>query len=91
MLRFECLLAAEETLRSLIGEASVGFPSRVAPFRGFRDYWTIISKAGLNVEKLKSESPTTNDWFDVAQVLAREGDDWNLFKSRLADAGIPLD
>ena len=49
---------------------------------GFRDYWTIISKAGLNIEKLKSESPTTNDWFDVAQVLARAGDDWNLFRSR---------
>ena len=58
---------------------------------GFRDYWTIISKAGLNIEKLKSESPTTNDWFDVAQVLAREGEDWDLFKSRFADAaGIPL-
>jgi hypothetical protein len=58
---------------------------------GFRDYWTIISKAGLNIEKLKSESPTTNDWFDVAQVLAREGEDWNMFKSRFADAaGIPL-
>ena len=58
---------------------------------GFRDYWTIISKAGLNVEKLKSESPTTNDWFDVAQVLGREGEDWNQFKSRFADAaGIPL-
>jgi len=58
---------------------------------GFRDYWTIISKAGLNVEKLISESPTTNDWFDVAQVLAREGEDWDLFKSSFADAaGIPL-
>ena len=58
---------------------------------GFRDYWTIVSKAGLNVEKLKSESPTTNDWFDVAQVLAGEGEDWDLFKSRFADAaGIPL-
>jgi hypothetical protein len=58
---------------------------------GFRDYWTIISKAGLNIEKLKSESPTTNDWFDVAQVLAREGEDWTLFKSRFAGAaGIPL-
>ena len=40
---------------------------------GFRDYWTIISKQGLNVEKLKLESPTTNDWFDVAEVLSREG------------------
>ena len=58
---------------------------------GFRDYWTIISKAGLNIEKLISESPTTNDWFDVAQVLAREGADWSLSKSRFADAaGIPL-
>ncbi|HTQ54310.1 MAG TPA: XcyI family restriction endonuclease [Bryobacteraceae bacterium] len=58
----------------------------------FRDFWTIISKTGLNVEKLKSESPTTKDWFDVAHVLGREGEDWDLFKSRLADAtGIPLD
>jgi hypothetical protein len=57
---------------------------------GFRDYWTIISKAGLNVEKLRAESPTTNDWFDVAQVLGREGIDWEMFKSRFADAaGIP--
>ena len=58
---------------------------------GFRDYWTIISKAGLNVEKLKSESPTTNSWFDVAQVLARQGTDWKEFSSRFVDAvGIPL-
>lgn len=59
--------------------------------QGFRDFWTLISKAGLNVEKLKSESPTTNSWFDVAQVLARDGVDWNEFSSRLADVtGIPL-
>jgi hypothetical protein len=59
--------------------------------QGFRDFWTLISKAGLNVEKLKSESPTTNSWFDVAQVLGREGEDWNEFSSRFADAaGIPL-
>lgn len=59
--------------------------------QNFRDYWTIISKAGLSMEKLKQESPTTGSWFDVAQVLAREGDDWNEFKSRFAgEAGIPL-
>ena len=62
-----------------------------AKHQGFRDFWTIISKANLNVDKLRSESPTTNSWFDVAQVLGREGDDWNEFKSRFADAtGIPL-
>ena len=58
---------------------------------GFRDYWTIISKTGLNLNKLKSESPTTNSWFDVAQVLSREGEDWVEFSSRFAAAaGIPL-
>jgi len=59
--------------------------------QGFRDYWTLISKTGLSVEKLKQESPTTNSWFDVAQVRARQGGDWNEFRSRFADsAGIPL-
>ena len=58
---------------------------------GFRDFWTIISTDGLKIEKLKSESHTTNSWFDVAQVLAREGEDWSEFKTRLAEtAGIPM-
>lgn len=64
---------------------------RKAKDQGFRDFWTIISLAGLRVEKLMQESPTTNSWFDVAQVLARNGEYWNEFRSRLADAvGIPL-
>lgn len=59
--------------------------------QGFRDFWTIISIAGVNKAKLKSESPTTNSWFDVAQVLAREGDDWKEFRSRFAgEVGIPV-
>ena len=59
--------------------------------QGFRDFWTIISTTGVNQEKLKQESPTTNSWFDVAQVLAREGADWKEFRSRFADAcGIPV-
>ncbi|MEO8099235.1 MAG: XcyI family restriction endonuclease [Acidobacteriota bacterium] len=58
---------------------------------GFRDFWTIISIVGVNKAKLKQESPTTNSWFDVAQVLAREGDDWKEFRSRFAgEVGIPI-
>src|SRR5205085_5607676 len=57
----------------------------------FRDYWTIISLAGVDRAMLQQESPTTNSWFDVAQVLAREGKDWQEFRSRFAGAvGIPL-
>lgn len=72
-----------------VGEAEKSHQK--AKKQGFRDYWTIISKTGLNIDKLKSEAPTTNSWFDVAQVLGREGEDWYEFRSRLADAcGIPL-
>jgi len=58
---------------------------------GFRDFWTIILKMGVDVEKLKAESPTTNSWFDVAQVLGRNGEDWIEFRSRIAgEVGIPV-
>jgi hypothetical protein len=58
---------------------------------GFRDFWTIIAKKGLDLNKLRSESPTTNSWFDVAHVLARSGEDWDEFRSRLAgEVGIPM-
>lgn len=59
---------------------------------GFPEFWTIISKQGLELFKLQAESPTTNHWFDVADVLARKGRDWDDFRQRLAGAcAIPLD
>jgi len=58
--------------------------------KGFRDFWTIISKKGLDMAKLKAESRTTTLWFDVAEVLARTGEDWNEFRSRLiSEISIP--
>jgi XcyI restriction endonuclease len=64
---------------------------RKAKKQDFRDYWTIISLAGVDQAMLQQESPTTNSWFDVTQVLAREGDDWKEFRSRFAGAvGIPM-
>ncbi len=58
---------------------------------GFPEFWTIISKKGLELFKLQAESPTTNHWFDVAEVLSPSGSDWDAFPQRLAGAsGIPL-
>jgi hypothetical protein len=58
---------------------------------GFPEFWTIISKQGVDIAKLQNESPTTNLWFDVAEVLARTGKDWEEFRRRVAAAvGIPL-
>lgn len=64
---------------------------RKAVKSGFRDFWTIISKTGLDMNQVESESPTTRSWFDVAQVLVREGDDWSEFRRRIAEAaGVPI-
>ncbi len=58
---------------------------------GFPEFWTIISKRSLELFKLQAESPTTNHWFDIAEVLARSGRDWEDFRQRLAGiCGIPL-
>ena len=57
----------------------------------YRDYWTIILKRGVSQGRLEEESPTTNSWFDISELLARTGQDWDHFRSRLAgEVGIPL-
>jgi hypothetical protein len=72
-----------------VGEAEKSH--RKAKKEDFRDYWTIISLSGVDRAVLQQESPTTNSWFDVAHVLARDGADWIEFKSRFAGAvGIPI-
>lgn len=54
--------------------------------QGYMTLWTIIHKTGLDVAKLKSESPTTDRWFDVAQVIAQDGEDWIAFHEALHEA-----
>jgi len=62
-----------------------------AKAEGFRDFWTIITKAGLDLKKLRSESPTTNSWFDAPHLLGRKGEDWEEFQDRIASqVGIPI-
>lgn len=58
---------------------------------GFRDFWTIIAKKGLDAGRLSGESPTTNEWFDIAHILARQGDDWQSFVHAIcSQVGIPI-
>jgi len=49
-----------------------------------RDFWTVIATKRVDRTKLQTESPTTRHWFNVAEVLARAGDDYEEFKRRLA-------
>lgn len=41
-----------------------------------QDFWTVISLTGVDRTTLASESPTTRQWFDVEEVLAGAGADW---------------
>lgn len=52
----------------------------------FRDFWTIISKKGLNMGIIRSGSPTTTSWFDVSEIVGRNGEDFEEFKGRISDA-----
>ncbi len=62
-----------------------------AKLKGFKDYWTIISKTGLEMSKLHGESQTTTEWFDVTELLAQKGPDWENFRQKLSLAvGIPV-
>jgi hypothetical protein len=56
---------------------------------GYRVCWTIIHKKSLDMTVLRRESPTTDRWFDVAHILARDGDDWTEFQQAL-DAALHL-
>jgi hypothetical protein len=58
--------------------------------KGYPERWTVISTEGLQLDVLKADSPTTNQWFDVAQILGREGKDWERFRTQLIGiVGIP--
>ena len=43
---------------------------------GARDCWTVISLVGTSLDKLKQESPTTREWFDLDEIRKRCGPCW---------------
>ena len=52
---------------------------------GYQECWTVIGMNGIDVHKLKGGSPTTDAWFDTAQVVARQGSDWDEFSHRVQE------
>jgi len=48
-----------------------------------QDFWTVISLASLDLTMLHRESPSTKQWFDLAQVLKRHGPDWERLTDHL--------
>jgi XcyI restriction endonuclease. len=47
--------------------------------KGYGDCWTLFQVRELDQDTLAGESPTTDAWFDVSEVVAQEGDAWDEF------------
>lgn len=58
---------------------------------GFVEFWTVIALKGVDLPTLRVESGTTTQWFDVSQVLGRQGPDWDAFCDAIArTCGVPV-
>lgn len=51
--------------------------------RGFTDLWTIINVKGLSEEMRRSASPTTTAFFDLVNIVERQGEAFADFRERL--------
>lgn len=65
------------------GEAEKSHQS--AKRAGYQECWTVISMKEIDLDKLRGGSPTTDVWFDTAQVVAKEGPDWRDFSRRITE------
>lgn len=48
--------------------------------KGAKDFWTVLSLSNLDLTAIAQESPTTNEWLNLADVTARSGPYWERLK-----------
>lgn len=53
--------------------------------KGFEHCWTIFHTSGLDMVVLRSESPSTERWFDTGQLVAREGESWDAMQQAVRE------
>lgn len=71
-------------IHNRVGEAEKSHQKAKADGAG--QCWTVITLAGADMAKLHEESPSTSHWFDLAQVRARSGSNWDELVDRLRSA-----
>lgn len=68
-------------IHNRIGEAEKSHQK--ARKRGFTECWTVVNVARLDMEKAKSESPSTDRFYSLTSLSSRQGDEYNDFKRRV--------
>jgi hypothetical protein len=62
-------------LHNRVGEAEKSHAKARAS--GAQDCWTVISLDKADMDRLRQESATTREWFDLAEVLKHDGPSWD--------------
>lgn len=53
---------------------------------GAQDCWTVIHLQGVDIEKLRQESPSTRQWFDLSSITSHQGKSWDTMKRLVRSA-----
>jgi len=62
-------------LHNRVGEAEKSHQKARAAGAG--DCWTIIDLRAADLERIRQESPSTREWFDLSEVLNQSGTTWD--------------
>lgn len=54
-----------------------------ARLAGYRECWTVIKIRGAHFPTLRQGSPSTDAWFEVAEIVGQAGPDWIHFEGRI--------
>lgn len=77
----------QSNIHNRIGEAEKSHQK--ARKCGFTECWTIVNVDSLDMNVAKNESPTTNQFFRISDIVSRKGERYRYFKNRIiALAGI---
>lgn len=68
-------------IHNRIGEAEKSHQK--ARRRGFTECWTVVNVERLDIEKARSESPSTDRFYSLAALSLRDGDIYDDFRHRI--------
>lgn len=68
-------------IHNRIGEAEKSHQK--ARKRGFTECWTVVNVGKLDLEKAKSESPSTDRFYSLSQLALRSGEEYEDFRRRV--------
>ncbi|PJK36953.1 XcyI family restriction endonuclease [Pseudomonas sp. S10E 269] len=75
-------------IHNRIGEAEKSHQK--AKNEGYRECWTVVNVAKLDIAKAKTESPTTNTFYSLKDLMHKKGASYEEFKQNIiAMVGIP--